>query len=390
LKRNYHFVFVLLACLLAGCGQLGFNAATPTLAPTDTPQPTVTLSPTNTLEPTATFTEAPSLTPTIMPTIEPVLASANTSVTLRSGPSKGSDNVGGVYGNQIVKVIARNQNATWFYVIAPDAPGGTAWVLASAFALQGDLTQLPIAIFPEGSNTPLILPPLIYTVVGTPLPLNPPAPGAQTATLIDLAKVRVGPGLGYMEIGLLGKDTVVVVTGHIKSNNWLQIEYPSGLDGRGWVTNDLVKFDGDYASLLFYNSLATPIIDNGESVPADAAATDAPSAQETPVAVDTPIPATPTPNTPYGTTTGQINARSGPAASFEVYGLIDNDQRVYLLGQTLNGLWLQIEYPFVPSGVAWVSSKYIKLNSDITTLPYLTMTAARVLNHNLFERHIWR
>ena len=368
MKRVPRCVFVLLACLLAGCSQLGVAAATPTIAPTDMPQPTATLSPTNTLEPTATFTEAPSLTQTIMPTIEPMLASANTSVTFRSGPSKGSDNVGGVYGNQIVRVIARNLNATWFYIIAPDVPGGTAWVMASGFTLQGDITQLPIAFFPEGSNTPLILPPLIYTIVGAPLPLNLPAPGAQTASIINVAKVRVGPGIGYMELGLLGQGEIVTVTGRTKGNSWLQIEYPSGLEGRGWISNDLAKFDGDFAGLPFYNSLAMPVIDSGESAPAEAAVTDSPAAQETPV--DTPIPATPTPNTPYGTTTAQINARSGPAASFQVYGLIDKDQRVNILGQTLNGLWLQIEYPSVPSGVAWVSSQYVKLNSNITGVPY--------------------
>jgi uncharacterized protein YgiM (DUF1202 family) len=303
-----------------------------------------------------------------MPTIEPVLASARTSVTFRAGPSKGSDNVGGIYANQIVKIIARNQNATWLYIIAPDAPGGMAWVLASGFILQGDITQLPIAIYPDGSNTPLILPPLIYNVVGTPLPLPQPAPGAQTGTITDLAKVRVGPGIGYMDLGLLGKGTVVTVTGRINGNGWLQIEYPSGPDGRGWVTNNLINFTGAYAGLPFYNSLATPDADGGSAPTDNSAAADTPAAQDTPA--ETAIPATPTPNTPYGMTLAQINARSGPAASFQVLGLIDKDQRVNILGQTLNGLWLQIEYPSVPSGVAWISSQYVKLNSSITGLPY--------------------
>src|SRR5262245_48741539 len=208
----------LVSCILIGCGS---STQTPTAAPSDTPQPSSTSSPTNTAEPTTTFTPEPTLPPTIMPTIEPVTAFANTLVTLRSEPRKGSDNVGGVFANQAVKVIARNSAATWFYVIAPEAPGGMAWVLASAFALQGDMTTLPIAIFPEGSNTPLLLPPLLHTIVGTPLPLNPPAPGAKTATIVQLAKVRVGPGIGYMEMGLLNPGTVIVLTGRIEGNGWL-------------------------------------------------------------------------------------------------------------------------------------------------------------------------
>src|SRR6185369_480273 len=103
-------------------------------------------------------------------------------------------------------------------------------------------------------------------------------------------------------------------------------------------------------------------------VPAEVVATDTPSALET--QVDTPIPATPTMDKPYGLTLAQINARSGPASSFQAYGLIEKDQRVNILGQTLNGLWLQIEYPAAPTGVAWVSSQYVKLMSSIADLPY--------------------
>jgi uncharacterized protein YraI len=296
-----------------------------------------------------------------------MIAVAKTSITLRSRPARGGDNVGGVYGNEKVKVIARNIAATWFYIIAPDAPGGMAWVLAAGFTLQGDLTQLPIAMIPEGSNVPLLLPPIIHSISGTPLPLNPPAPGAQTATVTQLAKVRVGPGLGYMEMGLLDVGTVIVLTGRLKGNAWLQIEYPSGLDGRGWVLGELVKFEGDFEGMPFFNQLATNI-PKEEEAPDQPVATENLSADVTPV--DTPILATATPALPYGLTLAQINARSGPASSFSSYGLIEKDQPVTILGQTLNGLWFQIQYPAAPTGVAWVSSQYVKVMKSIQGLPY--------------------
>jgi len=296
-----------------------------------------------------------------------MVAIANTSVTFRSQPTQCGDNVGGVYGNQAVKVIARNITATWFYIIAPEVPGGMAWVLAAGFTLQGDITQLPIGVIPKGQKTPVLYPPVIYTIPGgVALPLNSPAPGAITATLNQLARVRVGPGLGYMEMGLLDAGTTVVLTGHIKGNAWLQIEYPSGLDGRGWISKELVKFQGDYSVLTLYNQLSTPVTGEEEEAPAAPASTDIPVTDATPV--DTPIP--PTPELPYGITLAQINVRSGPASSYSAYGLIDKDQRVNILGQTLSGLWLQIEYPSAPTGVAWVSSQYVKLMSDISTLPY--------------------
>ena len=361
------FVLILLLSLLTSCGMPSLSAATPTLTSSDTPQPSPTSSPTDTAEPTTTFTPEPTLPPTIMPTIEPITAFAKTSVTFRSEPRKGSDNLGGVYGNQAVKVIARNSAATWFYIIAPEAPNGMAWVLASAFALQGDLTTLPIAIFPEGSNTPFLLPPLIHTIAGTPLPLNPPAPGAKTATIVQLARVRVGPGVGYMEMGLLQPGTVIVLTGRVEGNVWLQIEYPSGPDGRGWVLSELLKFEGEYAGLPFFNLLATPEADE-QSSSDEPVATEAPLAEET--AESTPITSAPTQDQPYGLTTAQIKARSGPASSFPSYGMVEANARVNILGQTLNGLWLQIEYLPASTGVAWVSSGYVKLMSDIRNLPY--------------------
>ena len=355
------FRFVLLFSLLTGCALPGLSAATPTPVSSYTPVPSPTSSPTNTVEPTATFTEAPSPTPTIMPTIEPMIAIANTSITLRSRPGKGGDNVGGVYGNEKVKVIARNSAATWFYIIAPDVTGGMAWVLAAGFDLQGDLTRLPIAIFPEGSTIPLLLPPLIHTISGTPLPLAPPAPDAQTATVTQLAKVRVGPGLGYMEMGFLEPGAVVVLTGRIKGNAWYQIDYPSGLEGKGWLSGELVKFEGDPETLQFFNSMAT-VVSGDESVPAQLAVTDMPG--------DTPIPVTPTPALPYGITLAQINARSGPASSFSSYGLIEKDQPVTILGQTLNGIWFQIQYQAAPTGVAWVAADYVRVMKSIKNLPY--------------------
>ena len=364
MNRIRFFVGLLLLSLLTACGVPGPSAATATAMPSDTPVPSPTASSSNTPEPTLSFTPEPTLPPTIMPTIEPLTAIANTSVTFRSEPRRGSDNVGGVYGNQAVEVIARNGAATWFYIVAPDVPGEHAWVLASAFELQGDLTTLPIAIFPEGSTTPLLLPPLLHTISGTPLPLNPPAEGAKTATVTQLAKVRVGPGIGYMEIGLLNPGTVIVLTGRIEGNAWIQIEYPSGLDGRGWVLQELVQFDGEFAGLPFYNLLATPVEKDESS------SSDEPVATEAPVEEAASVEATPTADQPYGLTTAQINVRSGPASSFDAYGLIEANERVNILGQTLNGLWLQIEYTSAPTGVAWVSEQYINVMSDIRDLPY--------------------
>jgi hypothetical protein len=105
-----------------------------------------------------------------------------------------------------------------------------------------------------------------------------------------------------------------------------------------------------------------------EEASAEPVATETLSADVTPV--DTPILETVTPALPYGLTLAQINVRSGPASSFPSYGLIEKKQTVTILGQTLNGLWFQIQYPAAPNGVAWVSSVYVQVMKSIKGLPY--------------------
>jgi hypothetical protein len=130
---------------------------------------------------------------------------------------------------------------------------------------------------------------------------------------------------------------------------------------------ELVKFEGEYAGLPFYNQLATPVEQDG-GASANSASTEPPPSESTPV--DISASDTPAPDLPYGTTLAQINVRSGPASSFESYGLMQANERVNILGQTLNGLWFQIEYASSPTGSAWVSSQYVRLMSDIRDLPY--------------------
>ena len=313
--------------------------------------------------PSATPTAAPALptvTPSPEPIPQPVAGVANNNVTVRSEARKGADNLGGVFFNQGVKVIARNDAATWYYIEWQKSPTGAAWVLASAIDLKGsDVTLLPIAIY-NSAHKLIILPPLTWTVTGTPLPLNTPVAGARTASVSQLAKIRVGPGVGYSTMGTLEAGAVVVVTGRIDGNGWLQIEYPSGPDGRGWVSGDLLKMDGGVAGLPFYNLLATPISDPELNTE--------PPAAEGPAS--TPVP---TLAGPPGVVikASEINIRSGPASTYDALGSLKLDDRVVVTGLTLNRLWYQIVYPNGPGGHGWVASIYIQITGgDMTKLPY--------------------
>src|SRR5688572_23665285 len=254
------------------------STATPTETATSTPEP-------------------PTLTPTIMPTIQPIIGVLRGNSNLRDGPGKGgNERVGGVMFNQQVKVIGRNVGANWLWIIYDAAPSGTAWVLASAVDLQGDLTHLPIVI-PRNNGDPVVFPPIIYEITGAPLPLNAPAADAKTADVTQLANVRVGPGAGYSIIGSIEAGSVVTVTGHIHENAWVQIEYPSGLDGRGWIATDLIHMNTEFAGLPFYNLMGTPVSKEEAEAGIEAAfntePTQDPNATAAPTSTPEPPPAGP-------------------------------------------------------------------------------------------------
>jgi len=353
-------IALLLSFGLAGCSFPSMAKPTPTPTETVLPSPSATASPTP--NPTATFTPAPTATPTIMPTIEPLTGIVQAPSNIRSRDSKGGgDRLGGILFNQSVMVIGRNPAANWYYIIYPDSPTGTAWILARAVKLQGEMERLPIVAYAEGSDIPVMLPPIIYQITGTPQLPSTPLPGAAAAATVNqYAFVRVGPGLGYLTVGTVERAAVLTLTGRTKGNVWLQFDYPSGLEGHAWISSDLVTIEGNTDNVPLFNDLATPVADD-PGLPALPAQTGGDSASPA---------ATPLPEGPQAIVTAQINVRLGPAQKFDALGMLNKDNKVVLTGQTISGYWYQIDYPDSPNGLGWVASKYIRVIGDIRNLPY--------------------
>lgn len=57
----------------------------------------------------------------------------------------------------------------------------------------------------------------------------------------------------------------------------------------------------------------------------------------------------------------QINVRSGPGTDYPKVGVLLNRQQVPALGATPGGSWVQIIYPGVDSGVAWVYAPLVRI-----------------------------
>jgi hypothetical protein len=63
----------------------------------------------------------------------------------------------------------------------------------------------------------------------------------------------------------------------------------------------------------------------------------------------------------YSEPEDQINVRSGPGTSYPRVGVLLNRQEVPALGRTAAGDWVQIIYPGVDEGVAWVYSPLVRV-----------------------------
>ena len=63
---------------------------------------------------------------------------------------------------------------------------------------------------------------------------------------------------------------------------------------------------------------------------------------------------------------GFINVRSGPSTvAYEIVGVLVTGQRVPALGRSPGGDWIQIAYPGVPGGVAWVWSDLVEIRGNL-------------------------
>jgi hypothetical protein len=99
----------------------------------------------------------------------------------------------------------------------------------------------------------------------TPSPLPPPTEepppvddGPATVTIQQNMNVRGGPGTNYPVIGPAPAGSSSKILGRIADNSWVQVEYPPGSGGTGWVYAPLVKISGDLESVPIVNAPAPP------------------------------------------------------------------------------------------------------------------------------------
>ncbi|MEI7849627.1 MAG: hypothetical protein WCK35_27780 [Chloroflexota bacterium] len=366
-------VTVILVLILSGCSLPGAAATSPTMdaklvmtaaAATAFAQLSATAG-VSTPTASATITPEPAtITPTSTVEVKlvPVEALCTYLATVRSRPSKGGDSLGFVAFNHKAQVLARNNNGTWYYIDWPDAPTGKAWVIAQAFTLvSSDVTRLPIAM--ESNGNIILLPPVIWEIKGTPLPLPTAdkAVNARTAVAFEGFSLRVCPSKGCMVLGMLHAGDVVTLTGRYGKNEWAQILFPSGPDGKAWVIGTAFQPNKAlYTDLPLFDLLGNLI------TPEPPTGTPDPNASATPAPTKTPKSVW-----PLAEITGTTDVYGLMSSFSPIIGTLKSKDKIHVTARSINGLWLEIQYPLDDAkGRGYISVKYVRLLGDLRYLPY--------------------
>lgn len=377
--KRINLLGLLMLLVLAGCSLPGQVSPTPTaeanlvitsaastafaeltrVASLATATPAITETPTLTPEPP---TPVPS--PTIEVVLQPVDAVCDYLTTVRSWPGKGGEDLGFVAYLRTIQVLARNDNGNWYYIEWADSPTGRAWVSTQGFTLKGEIGRLPIAL-EKGDQIVFIAPP-VWEISGTPLPLPPlpnPIPAElRPATVLETVTVRICPNKACMQLGYLEVGQQVNMVGRFGENKWAQIEYPSGPDGKAWISRDSIQLGPDAMSgLPFYDALGQLI------TPEPPTPTPDPNLSPTPSLTPTLAPPG-----PAGEITDVTIVYTSMSSLSPELGTLTAKTRVAITSQSFSGLWYEIQYPENSAGRAYISVKYVRLlaGEDYRYLPY--------------------
>jgi uncharacterized protein YraI len=133
---------------------------------------------------------------------------------------------------------------------------------------------------------------------------------------------------------MIPPNTRVEITGKDPGESWWQINYPQGVDGKGWVTAQYVTTA---------NTPEVPVIGDSETDPN---------------------------NGNVAVIQQQLNVRSGPGTDFNSLGTLNPQDVVSLTGKDSNGGWLQIEFAAGPEGKGWVNAAFVQAQGvDLSGCP---------------------
>jgi uncharacterized protein YraI len=121
--------------------------------------------------------------------------------------------------NTNLQITGRDPAGNWWQILYPQGIDGKGWVTAQ-YVTTANGTAVPVI----GGGT------------------DPNSGNA--ATVQQQLHVRSGPGTSFNSLGTLNPRDVVRLTGRDANGAWLQIEFPAGPEGKGWVNAAFVQAKG--------------------------------------------------------------------------------------------------------------------------------------------------
>lgn len=176
---------------------------------------TLTLPPSSTLSPSET-----PLPPPPTPTTAPVEGTVSTQINVREQPSTAGEVLGILPANTKVQIVGRDPGGNWWQILYPQAGEGTGWVTAQYVIMISGTPNVPVIGGRADSGN------------------------GNVAVIQQQLNVRSGPGTDFNSLGTLNPQDVVNLTGKDANGAWLQIEYTSGPDGKGWINAAFAQANG--------------------------------------------------------------------------------------------------------------------------------------------------
>jgi hypothetical protein len=73
----------------------------------------------------------------------------------------------------------------------------------------------------------------------------------------------------------------------------------------------------------------------------------------------------------------KINVRNGPGTEFELIGVLNSNDVVFITGKNPNGAWMQIEFASAPDGKGWVTAEFLQ-TENIESVPLIGIAADEI------------
>ena len=166
-----------------------------------------------------------------LPTAVPVEGTTTSPLNVRTEPSTASDVLGIIPANTKIQIVGKDPGENWWQILYPEtgeageANEGKGWVTAQ-YVSTASKPEVPV-IGGDGSSAG-----------------NPNVALAALAVIQEQLNVRSGPGTSFNSLGTLNPQDVVTLSGKDSNGAWLQIEYPAGPEGKGWINAAFAQAQG--------------------------------------------------------------------------------------------------------------------------------------------------